>query len=80
MDSIADILARKDFSPPDEVKAIKAYVAEHYDNHDVNVKIANQEEIVILSRSASLIATLRLNAPALEKAIATKKRIRFMIG
>ncbi len=79
MDSIAEILANRDFSIPDEVKAIKAYVAENYDNRDVTVKLSGQE-IVIMSRSAALIGNLRLNAPALSKAVGTTKRIRFKIG
>ncbi|MGH7234080.1 MAG: hypothetical protein ACREF7_01370 [Candidatus Saccharimonadales bacterium] len=79
MDSIADILASRDFSPPEEVKAIKAFVAQHYDNRDVSVKLSNQE-IIIMSRSAGLIGSLRLNAPALARAVGTTKRIRFRIG
>jgi hypothetical protein len=79
MDSLAEILANKDFSLPDEVKAIKAFVAENYDNRDVTVKLLNQE-IIIMSRSASLIGSLRLNAPALARAAGTVKRIRFRIG
>jgi hypothetical protein len=79
MDSIAEILANKDFSPPEEVKAIKAFVSENYDNRDVTVKLSNQE-IIIISRSASLIGSLRLNAPALARAVGTSKRIRFRIG
>ena len=79
MDTIAEILANKDFSPPEEVKAIKAFVAEHYDNRDVTVKLADQE-IIIMSRSAGLIGSLRLNAPALARAVGTDKRIRFRIG
>lgn len=79
MDTIADILANKDFSPPEEVRAIKAFVAEHYDNRDVTVKLSNQD-IIIISRSAGLISSLRLNAPALAKAVGTSKRIRFRIG
>ena len=77
--TIADILAGKDFSLPPEVKAIKAFVAEHYDNRDVTVKLSGQE-IIIMSRSAGLISSLRLNAPALTRAIGTTKQIRFRIG
>ncbi len=79
MDSLAEILASKNFSLPEEVKAIKAFVAENYDNRDVTVKLSNQE-ITIISRSASLIGSLKLNAPALARAAGTTKRIRFRIG
>ena len=78
MDSLADILANKDFSLPDEVKAIKTYVAEEY-GQDVNVAI-HQNEIIVSSRSAALIGNLHLNSPALVKAAATEKKIRFRVG
>ena len=79
IDSIAEILANKDFTPPEEVKAIKAFVAEHYENRDVSVKLSGQE-IIVISRSAGLISSLRLNSADLAKAAGTLKRIRFRIG
>ena len=78
MDSISDILANKDFSQPDEVTAIKAYVAAKY-NQNVTVSI-NNREITLSSQSAALIATLRMNTPELIKAAGTTRRIRFRIG
>lgn len=78
MDSLIDILSGKDFSQPDEVTAIKTYVAKRY-QQDVTVTIAGNE-IIISSRSAGLISTLRLNSPDLQKAAATNKKIRFRIG
>lgn len=78
MDTIANILAQKDFTPPEEVKAIKAYVASTY-GYEVSVKLAGND-IIITGRSAGLISTLRLNAPALAKAAGTKKQLRFKIG
>lgn len=78
MDTIANILAQKDFTPPEEVKAIKAYVASTY-GYDINVKLSGND-IVIMSLSAGLISTLRLNAPALAKAAGTNKQLRFKIG
>jgi hypothetical protein len=78
MDSLFDILANKDFSVPEEVKAIKTYVAKKY-QQDVTVAI-NHNEIVISSQSAGLISSLRLNSPDLVEAAATNKKIRFRIG
>ena len=78
MDSVGDILAGKDFSPPDEIKALKAYVADTY-GQDVTVSLKNSE-IVISSRSAALISNLRLNGPALARAAGISKRIRFKVG
>jgi hypothetical protein len=78
MDSLHDILTNKDFSLPDEIRAIKTYVAKNY-NQDVGVSI-NHNEVVISSRSAGLINNLRSNGPALAKAANTAKKIRFKIG
>jgi hypothetical protein len=78
MDSLRDILAGKDFSPPDEVKAIKAYVAHNY-GQDVTVAL-KANEIVVSSRSAALVSSLRLNGPALARAAGVSKRIRFKVG
>jgi hypothetical protein len=78
MDSVLDILANKDFSTPNEVTAIKTYVAKEYDQ-DVTVSLT-KNEIIVSSRSAGLISSLRLNSPALAKAANTTKRIRFRIG
>ena len=78
MDSLADILANKDFSLPDEVRAIKEYVAANY-GKDVTVAVRNTE-IVVSSRSAALVSSLRLNGPALARAAGVSKRIRFKVG
>ena len=78
MDSLSDILANKDFSMPDEASSIKKFVAKEYDQ-DVNVTVS-ANEIIVSSRSAGLISTLRLNSPALKKAANTDKKLRFRIG
>jgi len=78
MDSLSDILSNKDFSIPQEVIAIKDYVAKQY-NKDIQVTIS-EKEIIISSRSAGLISSLRLNSPELYKVINTDKKIRLKIG
>lgn len=78
MDGIGDILARKDFDIPPEVRAIKEYVQRYY-NTDVSV-IMQPHAIVVAARSAALIGTLRLNLPKLQAAAATDKRIMLRIG
>ncbi len=78
MDSLSDILADKDYSLPNEVRAIKAYIEQNY-NQEVGVNITTKE-IVISSRSAALIGNLRMNGPALKRAAATQKNIRFRIS
>jgi hypothetical protein len=78
MQGIADILKRKDFDVPPEVEAIKAYVRRHYDT-EVAVTVLPRE-FVISAPSSGLIASLRLNVTALQKAANTDKRISFRIG
>jgi hypothetical protein len=78
MDGIADILRRKDFDVPPEVQAIKEYVRRNY-KHEVQVTVLPRS-IAISARSAALIGTLRLNAPALQKAAETDKRLVFRVG
>lgn len=78
MDGLGDILSRKDFDVPPEVRAIKEYVRRYY-NADVGVTI-QQHAIVVAARSAALIGSLRLNLPKLQEAANTDKRILLRIG
>jgi len=78
MDGLGDILSRKDFDVPPEVRAIKDYVRRYY-NADVNVTI-QPHAIVISARSAALIGSLRLNLPKLQAAANTDKRLMLRIG
>ena len=77
MDGIADILSKKDFDIPPEAQALMEYVRRHYGS-EVQVTV-QARTIRISAPSASLIATLRLNTPALQKAAATEKRLTFSI-
>jgi hypothetical protein len=78
MDGLSDILSRRDFDAPPEVRAIKEYVRRHYDT-DVNVTI-QQHAIIVSAQSAALIGSLRLNLPKLQTAANTDKRIVLRIG
>ncbi len=78
MDGIADILSRKDFDIPPEVRAIKEYVRRHY---DAEVAVTTLPRgLVVSAKSSGLIATLRLNVRKLQEAANTDKRISFRIG
>ncbi|MBP9761822.1 hypothetical protein KBD11_02010 [Candidatus Saccharibacteria bacterium] len=77
MDGIRDILRGKDFDVPPEATAIKNYVRRHYDQ-EVQVTL-QQRTILIAGNSSSLIGTLRLNAPAIQKAASTEKRLVFRV-
>lgn len=78
MDGLSDILKRKDFDEPPEIRAIKDYVRRHY---DAEVRVTMQpHSIVVTGRSAGLIGSLRMNLPKLQAAAATEKRIMFRVG
>lgn len=78
MDNLFNILQRKDFDEPPEVRAIKEYVRRYY---DADIKVTLQPHAIVVSaRSAALIGSLRLNLPKLQKAANTDKRIMLRIG
>lgn len=78
MDGIGDILRAKDFDVPLEVQAIKEYVQRYYKT-EVRVTV-QPKSLLINARSASLIGSLRLNAPDLQRAAKTDKKLIFRIG
>lgn len=71
--SLADLLANKDFDEPDEMRAIKQFVKSNY-QADVEVQL-REKEIIVTTASAALANTLRLKMPELRKAVQTDKRI-----
>lgn len=78
MDSLNDILSRKDFDEPPESAAIKNYVREKFDEA-VAVTI-REREIIIAAPSAALAATLRMNMLDLQRLVGDKRRLVFRIG
>jgi hypothetical protein len=72
-DSIADLLASKDFDEPEDMRAIKQFVRANY-KADVEVQ-TRERELIVTTSSAALANTLRLKLPELRKAAATDKRI-----
>jgi hypothetical protein len=79
MDSLFDILSRKDYDLPPEVAAIKQYVREEF-QAEVEVRLQGEKEIVINGRSSALIGSLRLRSPQIKKAAKTTKRLIFRVG
>lgn len=78
MDSLYDILGRKDFDEPPEVLAIKKYVREQF-NEAVAVTI-REREIIIAAPNAALAGTLRMRVLTLQRLIGEKKRFVFRVG
>lgn len=78
MDSLSDILSRKNLDQPDEITAIKDYVLAKY---QASVSISLQpNNIVISAPSAGLISTLRMESPQIQQAAKTTKKLLFRIG
>ena len=78
MDSLNEILSRKDFDEPAEAVAIKKYVREQFDE-SVAVTV-RERDIIIAAPSAALASTLRMRVLALQRLIGEKKRLVFRVG
>jgi hypothetical protein len=78
MDSLLDILSRKNFDEPPEVTAIKRYVQTTF-QENVSVKVRDAD-IIITASSASLANTLRLQTLKISRLINTNKRLIFRTG
>ena len=78
MDSLHDILSRKDFDEPPEIVAIKKFVEDTF-QEEVGVSV-REREIIVHVRSASLANALRLKITQMQKAANTTKRVVFRIG
>jgi hypothetical protein len=78
MDSLNDILGRKDFTEPPEMAAIQAYVQREF---QVSAGVLVRErDIIITVPNAALANTLRLRGRALRQACQTDKRLVFRIN
>lgn len=61
MDSIADLLAKRQPQEPPEIRAIKNYIKESF-NETVGVTL-REKDIVITVRSSALAGALRMHVP-----------------
>lgn len=77
MDSLDNILKRKDFDEPPEMAAIKQYVQDEFKT-TVSV-LVRDKDIVIEVPSAALANTLRLRTTDIKKRCHTGKRLTFRI-
>lgn len=72
-DSLADLLAQKNFGEPVEVEVIKNFVHENF-RSNCNVTI-NQRQIIINVAGASLAGALRMRLHELQALCQTEKRL-----
>ena len=73
MESLQDILGKKNFTPPDEMTVVKDYVRRRYKSSCV-VKL-ERNALIVSVRSSTLAATLFLERQALIEACNLKHRL-----
>jgi hypothetical protein len=72
-DSIGDLLGKREFEEPPEVRLIKDFVRKRF---DVDVTVAlQQNQIIIGVKSSALAGALRMHLHELQELIASKKRL-----
>jgi hypothetical protein len=78
MDSLQDILGKKDFTPPDEISVIKDYIKRRYDSPS-RVKI-EKTAIIVSVPSSALAATIYLERQTLIEHCNLKQRLVVRTG
>lgn len=74
MDSLQDILGKKDFTPPDEIATVKEYIERRYKSPS-RVRV-ERDVVIIRVPSSALAATLQLEQRTLiDSCRITKKLI-----
>ena len=69
-----DILGKKNFTPPDEFKAVREYIQRHY-NSNSYVKI-QRDALIVTVKGSALAATIQLERQRLiEECHLTKKLV-----
>ena len=77
-DSLADILAKRNFDEPDEALAIKSYSMQAF-NKAVVVAVKDKE-IIVTAQSAAHANALRMQTRQIQQAADTRKRLEFRIA
>jgi hypothetical protein len=78
MDSLFNILSKKDFDEPPEMTSIKKYVQDEF-QIEVGVQVRDKD-IIIKVPSAAMANTLRLRGPEIKRRCQLDKRLTFQIG
>ncbi|HSX16679.1 MAG TPA: hypothetical protein VLH86_01100 [Patescibacteria group bacterium] len=79
MESLQNLLGKYSSRAPDELAAIKQYIADEFSAQST-VGQQGDNALIITVASASLANTLRLRTTAIQAAAGTKKRLVFRIG
>ena len=78
MDDLGDILSRKRFTEPPEIKIIKQFVLEKFDE-EVAITV-KPKQIIIGAPNAALAGSLRMHLHELTQLCKTDKRLVLRIG
>ncbi|HVS79176.1 MAG TPA: hypothetical protein VHD84_02725 [Candidatus Saccharimonadales bacterium] len=78
MDSLQDILGKKDFRPPDEIAAVKEFISRRYKSPS-RVRV-ERDVVIIRVPSSALAATLQLEQRRLIEACRLKKKLVIRTG
>jgi hypothetical protein len=78
MDSLQEIMGKKDFTPPDEVKAVADYVKRRY-NSKSYVKL-QRDTIVLSVPSSALAGTLQMERNRIIETCNITKKLAIRIG
>jgi hypothetical protein len=78
MDSLQDILGKKDFTPPDEIANVKEFIMRRY-NSPSRVRV-ERDALIVQVPSSGLAATLQLEQRALIEACRLNRRLIIRTG
>jgi hypothetical protein len=78
MDSLQDILGKKDFTPPDEVLAVKEFIQRRY--HSSSRVRVERNALIVRVPSSALAATLQLEQRRLIEACRITKKLIIRTG
>ena len=78
MESLQDILGKKDFTPPDEIVLIKEFIQRRYKSSS-RVRV-ERDVLIVQVPSSALAATLHLEQRRLIEACNLKKRLVIRTG
>jgi len=76
-DSIADLLSKRDFEEPPEVRIIKEFIRKRFDA-DAAVSL-QQQQIIIAVNSSALAGALRMDLHELQRLCTTDKKLLIRI-
>lgn len=78
MDSLQDILGKKDFTPPDEIASVKEFIMRRYKSPS-RVRV-ERDVLIVRVPSSALAATLQLEQRRMIEACSLTKRLIIRTG